>query len=100
MYRQLLALVLFLALIVWVYVTILINRSYSSIEAFKNIDRPVKEINYIQKLTDDINGMSSYLKTPKNNNNNSIAPVINTLLPFQKSVIIFFFSKFNIMHNH
>lgn len=91
MYKQLLSLVLFLALIVWVYVTIIINRSYASVEGFTVINRPDfnrpdnSEINYLQKLNDDVNGMSSFLNNDNNDNNNKgIAPVIDTLKQFVK----------------
>ena len=85
MYKQLIALVLILALIVWVYVTILINKSYNNIEAFSDIEPNTQDIDYLKKITSDLNEISNYDKSgakSENKTKNGIAPVIDTLKNF------------------
>ena len=86
MYKQLVALILFLAIIVWVYVTIKINRSFGSVETFSNLEPTSQDTDYLKKLNTELSDMSNFMTNEKFNNKNDnkkgIAPVIDTLKEF------------------
>ena len=82
MYKQLLALILFLALIVWVYVTIKINKSFGSVETFTNMEPSTQDRDYLSKLNTELSDMSKFMTNEKFDNKKGIAPVIDTLKNF------------------
>ncbi len=83
MYKQLIALILLLALIVWVYVTIKINRSFGSIEGFSDLEPSAQDTDYLKKLNNELSDMSNFMGSEKfSNNKEGIAPVIDTLKEF------------------
>ena len=82
MYKQLLALVLLLAIIAWVYVTVVINRTFSSVEGFSNGLPNENDNNYLKKLNDELLGMANFMGKEKFNNKEGVTPVINSLKDF------------------
>ncbi len=82
MLKQLLALILFLALIVWVYVTIKINRSFAGVEGFSDMEPTQADNLYLKKLNSALTKMSEHMGNKQINKKQGIAPVVDTLKEF------------------
>ena len=85
MYKQLVSLILLLAVIVWVYVTVIINKTFNSVETFDNMLPNQKDTDYLAKLNNELSGMSDFMNKERFNNKKGVAPVIDTLKDFVMS---------------
>ena len=54
MLKQSIALILFLAIIVWVYVTIKINQSFGGVEGFSGMEPTTTDNMYLKKLNSEL----------------------------------------------